>query len=756
MDDLVDKLVARFRREMGLLDEEETGVDEFIKYGMAPQANRKRPASVVRTADRLSPPVVADEYWVPPGQPAIVSGYKLKDGMVYIGHGLRRVRGAGAYEPSLIDPNLQVGNPEKAKSSTYGYYSYYSAKSYKDLSPAHRAAYLRWLAGGRKDPLSDMTYPFLFFYGLERRLLENWAHVRDEARALRAEAARLSQVYDDYYLNQHVSAFVELCDLLQSSGALYESPPPEVRKGWGMPLTLSIGLGQLVAERRPVPADWAEAWWRADPGTQVRAAADKRPEEFKQLWAVRYTKQFGTGLKPRRPKRSLQLIYRAASSTFGGPIAVKVGDLPDVTVLTSPMEKLRALGKECTEELGKYNLWVGKHPEAKDSLAAISLLPSDMFDDEFSKPLMKLRDWLDEKLAKHGPAAILDGGELIAHWRAGTDRLPRRESESLLDLLSWLGYGVVPDLTLGEPLLSTGPVALFQLEEPDAVSSSADYAALSVLMHVAAVVACASGDVSPEQRRYVRRLVDALPPVGTAVHPRLWAYFEWRVSTTGSKLTGLNTRIARLNDEYRSAIAPLAVGVAAADGFVSPEEVAALTKLYKMLDLPREDVFSHIHLASVAGADAPVTVRPATPNREGHPLPPPSTRTEVTLDSQRVQSGMADAQAVGELLSTIFTKQEEPQQSPAPAHNADPDVVLVAGLDAAHSSLLHSLAERPTWTCDEVAALAAERGLLPDGALDTINEAALEVYGEILVNDVSLEGDDEIQMNTEALKELPA
>ncbi|MEJ7652073.1 MAG: TerB N-terminal domain-containing protein [Chloroflexia bacterium] len=593
MDDLVDRLVARFRREMGLLDEEETGVDEFIKYGMAPQSNRKRPASVVRTADRLSPPVVADEYWVPPGQPAIVSGYKLKDGMVYIGHGLRRVRGAGAYEPSLIDPNLQVGNPEKAKSSTYGYYSYYSAKSYKDLSPAHRAAYLRWLAGGRKDPLSDMTYPFLFFYGLERRLLENWAHVRDEARALRAEAARLSQVYDDYYLNQHVSAFVELCDLLQSSGALYESPPPEVRKGWGMPLTLSIGLGQLVAERRPVPADWAEAWWRADPGTQVRAAADKRPEEFKKLWAVRYTKQFGTGLKPRRPKRSLQLIYRAASSTFGGPIAVKVGDLPDVTVLTSPMEKLRALGKECTEELGKYNLWVGKHPEAKDSLAAISLLPSDMFDEEFSKPLMKLRDWLDEKLAKHGPAAILDGGELIAHWRAGTDRLPRRESESLLDLLSWLGYGVVPDLTLGEPLLSTGPVALFQLEEPDAVSSSADYAALSVLMHVAAVVACASGDVSPEQRRYVRRMVDALPPVGTAVHPRLWAYFEWRVSTTGSKLTGLNTRIARLNDEYRSAIAPLAVGVAAADGFVSPEEVAALTKLYKMLDMPREDVFSH-------------------------------------------------------------------------------------------------------------------------------------------------------------------
>jgi hypothetical protein len=42
---------------------------------------------------------------------------------------------------------------------------------YSGIDPASRAAYLHWLTGGRKAPEAYIGYVFLFFYGIERRVL---------------------------------------------------------------------------------------------------------------------------------------------------------------------------------------------------------------------------------------------------------------------------------------------------------------------------------------------------------------------------------------------------------------------------------------------------------------------------------------------------------------------------------------------------------------------------------------------------------
>jgi hypothetical protein len=122
------------------------------------------------------------------------------------------------------------------------------------------------------------------------------------------------------------------------------------------------------------------------------------------------------------------------------------------------------------------------------------------------------------------------------------------------------------------------------------------------------------------------------------------------------------------------------------------------------------------------------------------------------LDPARVEVKLADSAAVSALLSDIFVDEEEPAAPPA-APDPPPagDGERLAGLDTPHSSLLRALAAREAWTRAEVEVIASERGLLPDGALDTINEAALEACGEPVC-----EGDDPIELNTEALKELLA
>jgi hypothetical protein len=84
--------------------------------------------------------------WIPPGEPAEIAGFSLPQGMLYVGSGLRAIKEwAGDVEPALLDPRLPVGkhNPDfEGRQMSYW-------PSYSTIPPASRAAYLRWLAGGR-------------------------------------------------------------------------------------------------------------------------------------------------------------------------------------------------------------------------------------------------------------------------------------------------------------------------------------------------------------------------------------------------------------------------------------------------------------------------------------------------------------------------------------------------------------------------------------------------------------------------------
>ena len=72
-----------------------------------------------------------------------------------------------------------------------------------------------------------------------------------------------------------------------------------------------------------------------------------------------------------------------------------------------------------------------------------------------------------------------------------------------------------------------------------------------------------------------------------------------------------------------------------------------------------------------------------------------------------------------------------------------------AGLDTAHSALLGRLAARPSWTRDDFDQMATDLGLLPDGALEALNEAAFEAVGEPVC-----EGSDPIDINHYAVEEM--
>ena len=223
--------------------------------------------------------------------------------------------------------------------------------------------------------------------------------------------------------------------------------------------------------------------------------------------------------------------------------------------------------------------------------------------------------------------------------------------------------------------------------------------------------------------------------------------------------------------------------VAAADGVIAPDEVTMLTKIYRLLDLDPESVYSHIHSATTTArvrrprpALDPVVIREASAVDEVYLVPPPRPPTghperdsvgrgTVTLDPELIEAKLAETAAVATLLTSIFTEDDAATLAPNPpvgasvvAVNADDAAVklrvldaepTLAGLDIAHSKLLRALAQRALWPRSEFDDLVESLGLLPDGALDLINEVAYETTGDPVA-----EGDDPIEMNPEALQEM--
>ncbi|MDO9485385.1 MAG: TerB N-terminal domain-containing protein [Actinomycetota bacterium] len=677
----------------------------------------------------------SDAQWLGPGQTVQFGKRTLPGGMLYIGTSLFAQNGYST-EPALINPRLPVDDKRPdwgARTASYW-------PSYDSITPQARSAYLQWLAGGRQQPDAPITWAFLFFYGLERRvLIDAAAHPTSEAElgAIRAEVQRLLGIYrGNNSFRRYAGSFLEL---LNSADGDYEpgNPPNTiVADTWKHFDAVAKAVGYFSKNAIPVPATWALAWIRVNPEILLRTPATRCPQEFGTLFELRYQDAYGDGIivKPGK-RRQHGAVYQAASSGIG--FTSTSSELPDVVSQAAARHALEPIVESCTADLDSFSRYLGRNPNTRGTLPAVALLPPELVPPEASG----LAD-LDKFLRDHTSAepTIVYADDLIALWPTTSGTLAKADAVSLAQLLGTRGVGIEPDVRFGGPVPASGSqVVLFRLERGGPTTPSPEYAAATLLMHLAALVTSADGQVTDDEVEHLRAHVERTLGLNHSENSRIHAHFRWLL-TGKLKLTGLTKRLAVLTDDQRSAIGALVVNLAVIDGRVDPGEVSALTGIYKFLGLDPTTVFSSVHAASTtsAPADQPVTVRPSTPGAPGYqvPSPRPEPGVPLKLDEQAIAAKLVETAEVSALLSSIFV--DETAASPAPVAAPISDVPLVPGLDAAHSQLLRQLALQDEWSRAELDALCNQLGLLPDGALDTLNEAAYELVGDPVVTDNDL------------------
>ena len=709
-----------------------------------PQAQLGRPfVPVTVSRSRRNVPL----RWVPSGESLAIGDFYIPSGMIYVSDGEPAVE-----EASNVNLRLPVGQPVRGPAAQLNYYS-----QYRWLSPDQRATYLEWLAAGRKDeaPASrELGYIFLFFYGLERRLLVEKAQDQEAV----AEIVRLIHHYGPYTRSKSLHNYG--CQLIHfwgwKQGVEYYAQLLEWMKT--LPVSLlgedewAIVLASQVLSSKPLPPELGYELVSRDPEARRSVVISRVNEEFRALFSKRYLERFPGGLGLRSAKREARLDYRPASPTLlYGPrdgFSIRV---PDVLGLRSQFKPLIGLWNSCVEDLTNYSRAKGKAAGPAASLKAHLALPEE------------LRAAASHPLASRWHEILTDARRdngctlLGVHDAARLLEIPQREkltigqSRDLAQTIESLGFGVEPDARYDGAYTWDQELGVFKPSSGKVVPPSQSYLGAAVLLKLCVLVAGADGPVASEELEVSHRFIKNNLTLSPEDQERLGALEEALVAHPARAKSSVAQIARRVPKEQCERVGQVLVFVAAADKLVTKDEIRALERIFKALDLSAEKLYAF--LEAIHPEFAEVIVQRGEARVPGETIPAPGQ--PFRLDMARVDKiAQETSEVIGILAKVMVEEAQESQAMPAagvkpgaeasqvlaaPERASGPTPEWLKSLDLKYHPVLMRLVERDSWARMDFDELVKGFQLMPLDAQDAINEWSDEHLGDFL-----LEGDDPI------------
>lgn len=694
-----------------------------VEVALAPApAHRAAPAAEQSARSTSSAPQrTTGPTWFGQGASITVSGVRLVSPMIYTG----AVARSWEAPRHLVDPGLQVApRGEDRDGLSLGYWP-----SYSGLTPVARHTYLQWLALGRPAGYG-IGYVFLFFYGMERRLLREEAGDADEVIA---EVGRLLTLYGDSgSFRGHARRLLAAVSLIRNDPVAQPVLSPDIRSGeYEMPFAVRRYLGARLATGAAFEADDALRWLLSSPETYLNTPGRRCFDELTALWRVRFAARHPAGLKVRAPKRRLSTVYRSASGEF--ELELSAGDIPDIAAVTAPLNGLRDMLAACQQELEGLSRLLLRKPDARTSLEGALCLPPDLHTPVAEGLIAPVRARLVELVGsdEHGTvttSAILDLLDIACEGA----KVPAAQQKQLAAMLDRLGYAFEPDRRHSDAALETGGHMVLYIGRCGAApfGDRTAYVAARAKVEIAILASASDGEVVQAELDQIYQDLEAEPTLSADDRHRLVAHAHWLSRDLPRQQSALK-RLATASEAQRAAAARSAIAAVVADGRILPAEVRFLEKLHKALGLPEGEVYAALHRGPIADA-APL---PVAENDGKHA----SGEAPLAFDLTRLDRLRQETSQVSALLSTIF-QEEEVAPTPVPSSARTFVDGRFPGLDTQHAALLASVVDAGgVADLDRFDADARALKLLPAGAVETINEWAFDAFDEPL-----LETDDQV------------
>lgn len=683
-----------------------------------------RATSPLRALVDLASPIrqPAPPRWVPFGETVSIRGQDIAGGGFYLG----TPRSYRDSQLATIDPTLPFSGQADWCGEGLGYWPRYAG-----LNDRERGTFLAFLNSERRAVTVGIGYVFLYFYGLEHRLLRGLAageSGRAEGQQILDELVRLQQHYGSH------GSFGRYSQELLAVGRFklgFSDGAASAADGWN--LSQHVKAAQAVARQQALNADLAFAWAQALTDEARSTTWDVVRPEIKTRFSQLYAQRFGEGLVIKPGRSRFTLSYRWAGPGEG--METIQTDLPDITRSHAPIRPLVALVQQAMGELEALRRV--RRSKNGTPMAELAAMPEALRGSQVPATFRVLASELDGLLEDQAVASIATSRLIAGCGMAAPDRLGKREATSMIQALEALGFAIEPDVRFhGHPPALDGQVIVFRLPEHAARTPSPAYAAALLMLQAALAVAGQGSEIIQSELDVAVAAIERQFALPESERRRIEAHVHW-LQLNPITLARLENRVRLLPAPEREAFASVLLEIAAADGHVTPAEVRVIERFYRALELDPAQVPADLHHASFGGR--------------------PKASTGATLNADVIAEKLAETGRVQSVLAQIFNEAETPvaatASSPtapvAPVADATSALsqsqdVSIQGLDAEHMVLLQRVLDTPEdqWSRSDFEAACETLDLLPAGAAEMLNEATFSVAGEPL-----LEGDDPMYVN---------
>lgn len=695
--------------------------------------------------------------WIQEGHQIEIAGYQISAGMIYVADGEPET-----FESSAINNRLPVAPPADDQLAPLGYYTQYSY-----LAPVQRGAYLQWLANGRKDENPsgrDIGYILLFFYGIERHLLIDGGDGQEPV----AELVRLLKHYAVHprarSLQGRVCQFIHFWGWKQ--GLQYYS------KLWdwmgSLPVSLlgrdelGVVLGSYQLRGAPLPAATAFRVLSMLPEARSSVVLKRSPEEFQSLFMKRYVEKFPNGIVLAATSTPTTIRYRVSNPSIY-PLGYNSPDFcvtfPNVLGVPRQFGPLITIWDSCIDDLSRYTRVKSKGDAGAVKLKQYLQLPPEL-KAETSHPLSSTWCELLETARAAEGCVLLAGGEIASMLSIQKrEKLTLSQSRELAQAVESLGYAIEPDTRFDDTTYGWEQiVGVYPLNGQSSLPSL-QYNGIAALLSLCVLIAAADGNIDDQELQVFHRFVENHAKPSATDIERLRT-LEQVLCHDLSKATSSLARIAkRLPADKRESVGEFLVFVAAADGIVTKDELRALERIFKAIELPADKL--RVLLDRIVQERGEITIEQAGPRVAGERIPTSASTAFVQIDMSRVAQISQETTEVISILSKVLADDDaEPQTktvlSPPIAiernKNRNGTTTQTASwalsLEDKYRGLLFKLLERESWKRTEFEALARENKLMALGVYDAINE-----WSDAELGDFLLEGEDPILVHKELVPE---
>lgn len=670
--------------------------------------------------------------WVVPGDTVRIGRYTIRGGFFYLGHNLL-CPDMGRYvdEPSLVDPKLEYIRSNERQGRCLCYTENYRY-GYRDMSLYEKASYLAWLASGRNDHECCPGYVYIYFCGIERRLLvDNRMGMvsRGEFMLLVEELKRLETVYGDCLEEMDVSVNDLLSYVIMTNkhGGKGLADMQIINDNLHLPDLFKFPLALCSATGRPVSPEVALAWVRNHPDCSPEALSRQHERGFDSLFLLGYGKMFGTGLKIRQSstRENLSVSCDPVNNSLHG--IKSTFNIPDASGLCSPLKKLKRLAETCMDELSSHDGVASYKSRMKISAEAGLPLLDNLPTRGSLSAFDRIKDAMKNNVS--GSAELVPIRSLLGYAaESGPRQISAKQALMISEAAQREGLAIAPDIRFHDARPQTaGNLVLLPGGTGKDFTPSEAFKKMMTVLRLVSVIFNGDEDMKSPGVDLLRGEIDENPLLTEAEKHSLHAYLLWRIQAPRSK-SGLKNHISRtLNSEEKTAAGRLAIRTTAAVGALSPSAIRRIESIYGLLGLEKHAVSAdiHNHLSperNLTRADAASGARPGA----GSPR---------SLNSDLINAYEDETRSVRAVLENVFEDEQNPEGLAVVGATSDsaPSDGASSGLDEKNRLLYERLVSRRQWSREEVRKLCGDMELMVEGSIETINDWAFENAGAPLI-----------------------